>query len=274
MQKILVALDFSDTSINLIKFSFAFNKHFFAQLHFIHVFQLPYVISPETEQMLIPYETLEKNYSDQLWSFIQEHKGDYHYDITIHVTGGGKEQEIKEYATLNNIDLLIIGNKERSRWGRWVSGSLTHQLLKDPPAHVLSIPSDYSFKHWEKIWVCTDLSMPMTDEQIQYIKFLADHLRSTVQFLHITDITEEPLDIDFESKAVISKSFQQMPMLVPVHKNIPETIEEVLRQHGGDALILFPHHHNWLDSFFLGHETTAISTEIDIPILSMKGMKR
>ncbi len=274
MQNILIALDFSETSSNLIKFGFAFNKHFFAHLHFIHVFQMPYVISPETEQILIPYDTMKKNYSDKLWDIIQEHKGQYHYDISIHATTGGEVQEINEYVKTHDIDLLIVGNKERSKWGRWVSGSITQQLLQHPPVHVLSITADYEYKVWKKIWVCTDLSMPLKDDQITFIKFMADHVNAEVNFLHISDVTERRLEFDIESQKKILESFQKVPLNVPVKRNIPETIEDLITKEGGDALILFPHHHNWLDSFFLGRETTAISTEIDIPILAMKGLEK
>ena len=274
MQNILIALDFSETSANLIKFSFAFNRHFFAHLHFIHVFQMPYVISPETEQMIIPYDTMKKNYSDQMWGLIQQHKGDFHYDMTVHITTGGEVQEIDDYVKAHSIDLLIIGNKEKSRWGRWVSGSITQHFLQHPPVHVLSITSGYQYKDWKKIWVCTDLSISLNNDQISFIKLVADHLNAEVEFLHISDVTEKTIEYDIESQQKIMSSFQKSPINVPVKKNIPETIEAMIKKEGGDALILFPHHHNWMDSVFLGHETAAISTEIDIPIFSMKGMEK
>lgn len=271
MRHILVALDFSETSANLIRFSFAFNKHFFAHLHFIHVFQMPYVISPETEQILIPYDTMKKNYSDKLWALIEEHKGQYHFDISIHVTTGGEIQEISEYVIVHKIDMLIVGNKERSRWGRWVSGSITQQLLQKPPAHVLSITAGYDYKDWRNIWICTDLSTPLLDGQINFIKLMAAKLNAEIKILHISDVMERHLEFDIESQKKILDAFQKIPLHIPVKRNIPETIEEWIKKEGGDAIILFPHHHNWLDSIFLGHETTAISTEIDVPILAMKG---
>lgn len=103
---------------------------------------------------------------------------------------------------------------------------------------------------------------------------MADHVNAEVNFLHISDVTERRLEFDIESQKKILESFQKAPLNVPVKRNIPETIEDLITKEGGDALILFPHHHNWLDSFFLGRETTAISTEIDIPILAMKGLEK
>lgn len=274
LQKFLLAIDFTDTSANLIQFAFEFNKHFFAQLHFIHVFTLPYAVTQENDEALLQYEPIKKSYLDKIWSFINDYKGDYHYDIVIHATSGGIVQEIEHYAKNQDIDLLIVGNKERSRWGRWISGSITQQLLQKPPVHVLAITTGYQIKEWKKFWVCTDLSMPMTDGQIYYIKFLAEHLKVDVHFLHISDTTEKPLEYDIESKAVIYKAFQREPLIVPIEKDIPQTIEHTITEKGGDALILFPHRHNWLDSLFLGHETGSISSEIDIPVFSMKGIDK
>lgn len=272
MKKILIAIDFSATTEDLIKFSFAFNQHFFAHLHFIHVFQIPFIISPETEQIVLPYDEMKKNYSDRLWTLIKEYKNNYHYDITVHIAMGGEVTEINNYALEQSIDLLIIGNKDRSRWGRWTSGSITQNFLQKPPVHVLSITSPYQYKQWKKVWVCTDLSMPLKKDQISFIKNLADHIHAEINFLHISDENEKPLEYDLESDRVILNSFQKITIHKPLKRNIPETIEEVIKNEGGDAIILFPHHHTWFDTLFLGHETTAISSEIDIPILSMKGL--
>lgn len=274
LQKFLLAIDFSETSANLIEFAFEFNKHFFAQLHFIHVFTLPYAVAEDDDGSLMQYDTIKKSYIDRIWSFIDQYKGDYHYDMMVHASSGGVVQEIEDYVRDQEIDLLIIGNKERSRWGRWISGSITQHFLQKPPTHVLSITTGYKQKEWKRLWVCTDLSMPLTDDQIYSLKFLADQLKTDLRFLHITDATEKPLEYDVESKTSIYKAFQQEPIIIPIEKNIPQTIEHIVRKEGGDALILFPHHHHWLDSFFLGHETTAISSEIDIPIISMKGSER
>lgn len=272
LQKFLIAIDFSDASANLIQFAFAFNKYFFAELHIIHVFTLPYALTQETDDALVQYNAIKNGYIDQLWGFIQEHKGDYHYDVIVHATTGGESQSIIDYAQQHDIDLLIIGNKEKGKWGRWISGSICQQLLQKPPVPVLAISKGYVFKEWNLFWACTDLSMPITDTQVYFIKFLADHLKAQVRFLHITDTTEKPLYTDFEAKEVIYKSFLQEPEMVPINRTIPKTIEDVIQKKGGDLLILFPHHHNWLDTFFLGHETTAISSETDVPILTLKGI--
>ena len=274
LQKILIAIDFSDTSANLVQFVFAFNKHFFAQLHFLHVFTLPYAITQETDEALAQYEAIKNGYIDKIWGFINEHKGDYHYDILIHATTGGELQAIIDHTQKESIDLLIIGNKEKGKWGRWLTGSISQQLLQKPPVHTLAISKGYLYKECKKIWACTDLSTPITDEQAYFIKYITDRLQAEVHFLHVTDTTERPMDTDLEAKTVIYRLFQEEPKIAPILDSIPHTIEQVIHQQGGDLLIVFPHQHNWLDAFFLGHETTAISSETEIPILSMKGMKR
>lgn len=274
LQKILIAIDFSDTSANLVQFAFALNKYFYAKLYFLHVFTLPYAITSESDEALLQYDSIKNSYIDKIWTFIHDHKGEYHYDIIVHATTGGELQSIIDHVNREEIDLLLIGNKEKGRWGRWITGSISQQLLQKPPVHTLAVSSGFTLKAFKKIWVCTDLSMPMTDEQIYFISFLRDRLDADIQFLHIADTTEKPLSYDLESKAVIYKSFQKEPVILPNMDSIPHTIADVIKKKGGDLLIVFPHQHNWLDAFFLGHETTAISIEIEIPILAMKGMKQ
>lgn len=274
LQKILIAIDFSNTSANLVQFAFAFNKHFFAQLHFLHVFTLPYAITQETEEAVAQYDAIKNGYINKIWGFINNHKGDYHYDLSIHATTGGELQAIIDYVQKEGIDLLIIGNKGKGRWGRWITGSISQQLLQKPPVHTLAISKGYQYKECKKIWACTDLSIPMTDEQVYFIKYIADRLQSSIHFLHIKDTTELPMETDLEAKKLIYTSFQQAPTILPILNSIPHTIEQLIYKQGGDMLIVFPHQHNWLDTFFIEQETTAISTETEIPILSMKGMKR
>lgn len=274
MRKFLVAIDFSESSANTVRFAFDFNKYFFAQLHFLHVFTLPYAVSAETVENIEQYDVLRKSYTDQLWNFIEEHKGDYHYDTVAHATSGGELQAIIEYTEKNGIHLLMIGDKERSGAGQWFFGTVTQSLLQKPPTDVLAIPATHRHKEWKKIWVCTDLSLPLSGEQCFKLHQLSERLQGDLEFLHITDKTEAELPSDNAAKTVILAQFGKVPIIQAMKKNIGESIDDLIEVRGGDLVIVFPHQHTWLDRLFLGSETASISKALHLPVLSMAGMER
>jgi nucleotide-binding universal stress UspA family protein len=274
MERFLVPLDFTDTSANALRYAFGFNKHYFAQLHALHIFDVPFSASLENDAGMIEYERIRKSFTDRVWNFIADNKGDYHYDTLVTATSGGDLQSIINYVEENDIHLVILGNKGKSGLGRWFFGTVTRSLLRHPPCMVISVPTSYQWKEISQILVCTDLSMPLTDEQCTELKQLAEHMKAKLQFLHVQDKVEIALPEDSVSVNTIQKEFGVFPVTIPFRNSIAASVNDYINTHGGDLAVTLPHHHTWLDKLFLGSETAHMSDELSVPLLSLKGMKK
>ncbi len=274
MEKILVPLDFSDVSANALRYAYAFNKHYFAQLHVLHVFDVPFSASLENDGGLMEYERIQKSFTDKVWTFIADHKDEYHYDTQVTATSGADLQSIINYVEEEGIQLMILGNKGKSGLGRWFFGTVTRNLLRHPPCKVISVPGSYIWKEIEQIMVCTDLSLPLTDEQCVALKDLADHMRARMVFLHVQDKVEVALPEDGIAVNKIKKEFGLSPVTIPFSGSVAGSVNNYIQANGGELAVTLPHHHSWLDNLFLGSETAALSDQLSVPILSMGGMKK
>jgi len=269
MENFLVPVDFSDASAAALKYAFELNKHFFARLHIMHIFDVPFAAATESDAGFIQYETLKKAYEDNTWDFINLNKGEYHYEMEVAVTSGGHYQSIANYAKEKNIRLIILGNKGKGGLRKWFFGSVTQYLLRHAPCPVIAIPSNHVWKELENIVVCTDLSQSLTDHQCTELKKLSDACKSTLHFLHVQDKIEVALPSDNIAIDKIRNVFGVSPVTVSFENSIGSTINTYLSNTGGELVVTLPHYHTWLDNMLLGSETTALSKLVKAPIMSL-----
>jgi nucleotide-binding universal stress UspA family protein len=116
--------------------------------------------------------------------------------------------------------------------------------------------------------------MPLTGEQCSELKQLMDHMKARIQFLHVQDKVEISLPEDSISVSTIQNEFGVTPITIPFRNSIASSVNDYIKEHGGDLAVTLPHHHTWLDNLFLGSETAHLSDELSVPLLSLKGMKK
>ncbi len=269
MENFLVPVDFSDASAAAIKYAFELNRHYFAKLHIMHIFDVPFAAAADSDAGYIQYESLKKAFEDNTWDFINLHKGEYHYDVEVAVTSGGHYQCIANYAREKNIKLIILGNKGKGGLRKWFFGSVTQYLLRHAPCPVIAIPSNHIWKEIENIVVCTDLSQPLTDHQCTELKKLTGATGANIHFLHVQDKIEVAMPSDNIAIDKIRNTFGKSPVTVPFDHSIPASVNKYLAENGGELVITLPHYHTWLDNMLLGNETSALSKLVKAPVMSL-----
>jgi nucleotide-binding universal stress UspA family protein len=269
MENFLVPVDFSDASASALKYAFELNKYFFARLHVMHIFDVPFAAATETDAGFFQYEALKKAHEDNTWDFINLHKGEYHYDMEVAVTSGGHYQSIANYAKEKNIKLIVLGNKGKGGLRKWFFGSVTQYLLRHAPCPVIAIPPDYAWKEIENMVVCTDLSQPLSDHQCLELKKIADGCKAKLHFLHVQDKIEVALPSDNVAIDKIRSVFGVSPATIAFEHSIGASVNKYLTQCGGELVITLPHYHSWLDNMLLGSETSALSKLVKAPMMSM-----
>ncbi len=269
MENFLVPVDFSDASASALKYAFELNKHFFARLHVMHIFDVPFAAASESDAGFFQYEALKKVHEENTWDFINLHKGEYHYDMEVAVTSGGHYQSIANYAKEKNIKLIILGNKGKGGLRKWFFGSVTQYLLRHAPCPVIAIPADYAWKEIENMVVCTDLSQPLSDHQCLELKKMANGCKAKLHFLHVQDKIEVALPSDNVAIDKIRNVFGVSPATIAFEHSIGASVNKYLTQSGGELVVTLPHYHSWLDNMLLGSETSALSKLVKAPMMSL-----
>ena len=271
MKHILAAVDFSDASANALRFAFALNRHFFAKVQVLHLFDVPITAGDDADLYLKNYEAYRKSFEADLWDFVKNNRGEYHYDTEVFSTSGGHYQGVVDFARKHPTDLIIIGNKGAGGLRRWVFGSVARYLLTHPPVPVLAVPAHFDGQDIRKIVLAVDLSGLLPQPQLDFLKALAAGCQAEIDVIHVRDRNEVSLPSDEKVLQQLLQSFgKPCKTLSPQPaEHISSVIQRYVTDSGADLLVTIPHAHTWLDRMLIGSETRELSGMIQTPILSL-----
>jgi nucleotide-binding universal stress UspA family protein len=256
-----------------LKFCFSLNRHFFARINILHLFDVPITTGDDSELYLRNYEAYRKSFDDDLWDFVKTNRGDYHYETEVFSTSGGHYQGIVDFARKHPTDLTIIGNKGAGGLRRWVFGSVARYLLTHPPVPVLAIPEHFDKGDIKRIVLATDLSGLLPVPQLNFLKGFAESCKAELTVIHVRDRNEISLPGEEKVHKQIQEIFGKPCAIIPVQQGetISIVINRYLNEQSCDMLVTIPHTHTWLDRLLIGSETRELASLIQIPIMSLPG---
>ena len=149
LKKILYPTDFSESSLEALKYAVGFARDFKARLVLMHVvnekifsegLSLARAAAPEAlEQEMVAEADL------QLKALIpaDERRG---LDWEMVILKGMPFLEIIRYAKVNDVDLIVIGTHGRSGMEHIIFGSTAEKVVRKAPCPVLSVkPAQHTF---------------------------------------------------------------------------------------------------------------------------------
>lgn len=272
----LIPVDFSEASAHMLRFTFALNRHFFARLQILHLFDVPITAGDDSEVYLKNYEAYRKSYDDELWEFVRKNRGTFHYDTDVFATSGGHYQGIVSFAKSQRPDMIIVGHRGIGGIRRWMVGSVSRYLLTHPPAPVLSVPEGYAFSEedvFTRILLTTDLVSELPESGVQFLSSFADRLKADIRILHVKVRGELELPGESERRISLENRFGRPVETVSLEKgeHIHDKVDRYISENGVDLLVTFPHSHTWIDRLLIGSETRELSGMVKIPIMSLPG---
>jgi nucleotide-binding universal stress UspA family protein len=273
MHQFLIPVDFSDASAHALRFAYSLNKHFFARLQILHLFDVPITSGDDSELYLKNYEAYRKSFDDELWDFVKTNKGEFHYETEVFSTSGGHYQGIIEFARKHHSDLIIIGHKGAGGLRRWLFGSVSRYLLTHPPIPVLSIPESFMGRDFKKILLTTDMSMLIPDQQCVFLQNFVERMGANLEIIHVKDKGEISLPVEEKINASLKKYFGKDVQIISVAQGetISSVINHYISENQIDLLVTVPHFHTWIDRMLIGSETKELASMVNIPLMSLPG---
>ncbi|MFO8068113.1 MAG: universal stress protein [Bacteroidales bacterium] len=189
MKNILVAIDFSDCSLNALHYAVMIANKFNSDLTLIHVCK-PYVKSlyyPDTkEQEKISTEK-------KLKELVSKYEKDIKGKISYKIREGKVYKEVINQAKYNDSDLLVAGAHGISGFEEFFIGSNAFRLITASPCPTLTITADFNAKKFERILLPIDNSIE-SRQKTMFTTEVAQKLNATVNVLGVfnsTDNTEQ-----------------------------------------------------------------------------------
>ena len=142
--RILVPTDFSEPSDAALEYATTLAGNLGASLHLLHIFEDPYLYGGAiAAEMYAPVPAdLRESLRDEAKTRLRERiekldAGRFH--TTAEVYTGPSAKAITDYATAQNIDLIVMGTHGRGGMAHLLLGSVAERIVRTAPCPVLTV---------------------------------------------------------------------------------------------------------------------------------------
>lgn len=281
MISILLPTDFSDNSMNAIKYALEFFKYQKTEFYFMHAYQNEVYNHEKLSSREVFEDILAevKQESDKnLESLLTEVKNiapnprfTYH-TISSYNTLVDESNLIAEE---KNIDLIVMGTKGKSDERHIIFGSNTFQVLKYVKCPVLAIPVGYTNTQPKRILFPTNYMIPYKRRELKLLCELAASYRSVIDVVYVSKVGKLSIrqeDNQAFIKETICKS--EINFYTINSKRITEAIQKYIRDKNIDMLVMVNTQHSFLEDMLFPSKIDKVGLHIKIPLLAMQNTVR
>ncbi|MEI6021745.1 MAG: universal stress protein [Bacteroidota bacterium] len=275
--KILIPVDFSETSLLAIRHGAFIASFVKADLHLLHVVNQNY----GSQNMFLPLVSLEiqteieKKAIERLNELAEELKHQYQIEIHKIVKLGSASTEISQVAKEIGASLIVMGTHGYSVIKELVIGSTAMKVLtKAPcPTMVTSVPTDRI--GYTKIVLPIDNTVN-TKQKVHYALEMAKQFSATLYPLGLLDSAEEDQSPNMEmvihqiEEMAKSKGVMYRSNIVKNVKNRANTTVEYCQTVGADLVIIMTDQDAEVSGFFLGPYSQQIIHLSKVPVIAIR----
>jgi nucleotide-binding universal stress UspA family protein len=274
MKKILLPIDFSETSDNAFVYALEMAKIFKAELVLLHTFELPIIDSqslPVNYEVI--YETIEltnfehfKEKMPQLHA-IAEKRNLNHIAMSHILMDGDLVYNIKKVVKQENIDFVVMGTNGAEGWLDSFLGTNTGSVISDVSVPVLSVPLGTKFSKFESIAFTTRFRKKDIEALVKVL-LMAKKLHAKVKCLYVkTSDSDVNTDIINRWKSHFDDEENVQFFIIP-SDDVKETIEDFLVTQDIDLLAMLTYKRNFFVELFTKTTTQKLSYYLKTPILA------
>ncbi len=289
MEKLLVAIDFSEMDHKLIRYA----KHLgyaveASSIHFVHVIKDPSLPAELNEEYKKYLQPLDQQLKEQGESIVQEifDQGDPHFEV--HIRKGMPFREIMDYSDSEDVDLIIAGQKIESEG----SGIIASRLARKAQTSILIVPEGIDYLP-RTLFVPLDFSdysalalqvVEMLEKKLQIDKIYFQHvyqipipsyemMRTHSQMANYMKENAETAYQKYwaEHKPDIDEDKVEPVFTLDEYNNPAKHILESAIEHTADMIVIGSKGQNSWSAIFMGSVTEKLLKLNDgLPILVVK----
>lgn len=270
MARILIPIDFSDCSINALRYGLSYAEKMESNPEIIiaHGYHIP-VPAAEFSMSLnaTVLEEFKKDAEDKYSKLKQEipelNKPEVTFDIKLAFVLDAILKCVEE----EDPDLVIMGTKGSSGLNEVIFGSNTSGVIKASKVPVIAVPDTFKEGHISRITLAMDYKEVDNISTLDIIKRLSNQYNAPVDIVHIEVGDEESLN----AVNNIAKFFEDIDHEFHVidQDNITDGINEFLSKSNSDLLAMLPRKHNLFERLFSRSITTRMAHHTKVPLLAI-----
>jgi nucleotide-binding universal stress UspA family protein len=275
--KILIPVDFSNTSLLAIKHGAFIAKLTRGDLFLVHVVNSHYM----AQNMFVPLVTfvetnnIESKAEAKLIQLAEEVRAEYNINVDIVVKSGNPSSEIHNIAKELDASLIVMGTHGYSPLEELVIGSTALKVLTKSPCPTMVMSSEADHKGYHKILLPIDTSAH-TRQKVNYTLEMAKKFSAKVYGVALLSEGEE------DEKPAIELILHQIDKLAQAKgvifyadvlsnvKNRATATVNYAEKIGADLTVIMTDQDAEISGFFLGPYSQQVVHLSKIPVLAIK----
>jgi nucleotide-binding universal stress UspA family protein len=268
MKKIIVPIDFSDTSVNAAKYAIALAKDIpGAHVTLYHVYSsisFSALTSKDENSRQVVSESELENLKNKI-------AGDFD-SISCEVEDGSFVENIARFALGNYTDLVIMGITGSSKITQVFMGTNTLNVIRNISCPVMIIPPDARYTGLKKVVLTSDFKDVARTTPFASITKILDSFKPHLDVLnvdseHFVELTDE---FKLEKEAMQDKLHDYNPEFSFLRAyDFVEGISSFVESRNIDAIITVPRKHSFLSQLFVTSHTKKLAYHSSVPIIAV-----
>jgi nucleotide-binding universal stress UspA family protein len=278
IKRILIPMDFSETSFMALDHGAAMAKLFNAELYLLHVIELyEYTFNIYEPLVMVNTTEMELMVNKNLREHAERVNKQYHVNTVPMLSRGRVSSEIVNMAIEKKIDIIIMGTHGAKGFSEIFIGTNAHRTVTVSPCPVITLQSHPAKAGFSKIVMPIDDSLH-SRQKVDAVIYLAEKYQSTVHLLGLINIEEETDEKKFQIKLesvekALNKANINFEKKLVKGKNLAKEAMDYATQINADLIAIMTDHESDLTGNFLGGFAKQIINHSRIPILSIRPME-
>jgi nucleotide-binding universal stress UspA family protein len=283
LKNILFATDFSAAADAAAPIAIQIARRYGARIYGVHVNPFDNYTAAAPDAWAAMAEAAEQQTKEHAQRMNEQLK-DVEHEVVI---GEGNiwevlENQIKE----KGIDLIVLGTRGRTGFGKTVLGSVAEQILRQAPCPVLTVGPNVNlwsdeYAKMREILYATDL-VAESPVAAPYAISLAQENQAHLVLLHVIeeakagDLVKSPEVVDWKERKLQQLVPQQAglwcdPTYIVEQGPAAEKILDVAKRRHTDLIVLGARKANWLASHLNAGTVHNVVAQANCPVLTVRG---
>jgi nucleotide-binding universal stress UspA family protein len=269
MKNIIVAVDFSEVSVDAARYAVQLAKFCGATAWIYHTYQLPVTVSDIGYPFVSAAEL--KNLADFQMTELVKQLSEAEKDVLINsrVDINSVADGLQSFCDEMNADLLVMGISGKTAIRRFVVGSNTIHAIEHLHYPILIIPAVSAFLNYKKIGLSVDYEKPVSQDAINFIKAIQNTFGAELYIINIDWNNRHHTVAVKQQQDILQQQLDNKNVHFQVLQNehIATAIHDFVRNESIELLITLPKKHNLVERLFSLPHTPELLYHTEIPVL-------
>jgi len=281
LDNIVVPTDFSETSINALKFAAGIARKFGSHIHLTHVYQRPYMQTSYNGGLSAMIdEDQHNNIKSEIVNQLRKiASADWLNDVKVtgKLVPDKSASDLSEDITPDKYDLIIMGTEGMTGL---IHGGLfdttTERVIRLSQVPVISVPAKVTECTVTKMLFATDFSYNGADIYKQLVDFAAA-LGASIEVVVINTqenyATNRQANEHYQELIAAAPDFKEVQLVIHNDESVLDGIRDLAEAHGANLIAMMTHGRRGFQHFLRGSIAEDISATVEVPLLSFKAQK-